>query len=49
MRAFLKRLFCKHEYKWQIALGYSPINGQEYLLRCPKCGKIKERRWQEFD
>lgn len=49
MKAFLKRLFCRHEYKWQRKVSlFHALNGEEHVYRCSKCGKIKERKWVEY-
>lgn len=49
MKAFLRKLFCKHEYKWQRKVeSFFALNGHEEALRCPKCGKIKETRWISY-
>lgn len=48
-KTFFKKLFCKHEYKWQKRISiFTPLNGHEEYLRCPKCGKIKKSRWCEY-
>lgn len=40
MLRFIKRLFCKHEYRWQVKNDgdYCCISCRKYLYRCPKCG-----------
>lgn len=50
MSNFFKRLFCKHEYKWQQKVElYSALSGFEKYYRCPKCGKIKKREWVGYE
>ena len=49
MLKFLRRLFCKHEYRWQVKGGYMVLGCQDYLYRCPKCGKVKETRTEYYE
>lgn len=36
LRAFIRRLFCRHDYRWMRVIG------DEYAqVRCPKCGHEK--------
>ena len=50
MLKFIRRLFCKHKYRWQVKNdgGYCCISCREYLYRCPKCGKVKETKVEYF-
>lgn len=47
---YIKRIFCKHEYRWQQKTmgGYIILGVQEYVYRCPKCGKIKEKKIEKY-
>ena len=48
---FIKRMFCKHEYKWQektMVGGYLVLGVREFVYRCPKCGKVKEKCTEKY-
>jgi len=43
MIKFIKQLFCKHEFKWFVINqnGFQTIGGENRVMACPKCEKIK--------
>lgn len=50
MSDFIKKILCKHEYKWcRKSEDYYSLNGEYHYLVCSKCGKVKDKMWVKFD
>ena len=52
MLKWIKRLFCRHEWKFcrKVNLhGFSCISGVQLYKLCTKCGKVKEHIFVEYE
>lgn len=46
----LRRLFCKHDYKWfKQVTSLQSLRGETRIQLCTKCGKEKSRYLAEFE
>lgn len=48
----LRQMLCRH--KWEICrkvneFGFASISGEQLYKRCPKCGKVKEHIFREYE
>ncbi|HBJ1646055.1 hypothetical protein EXM65_10420 [Clostridium botulinum] len=44
-KSFIKKLFCKHEFiegEHCSSIGLTRINGQDILIVCKHCGKVRK-------
>lgn len=48
-KGFIKKLFCKHDYKYYKDGNSLLASGEYQYLICSKCGKLKDKVFLEYE